>query len=374
MTIPAPPRPADPPALPDEENAGAPRVRALRPKLGSYTIHDVAALAGVSSVTASRYFNAPHKVSQKLRERIEAVVAQTGYLPNQVARRLASSQGGPVGAVMQNVSSPTFAQMVRGMGDTLEARGLQLLLANSEYSREAEARAVRAFVGWHPSGLVLTRGDHDPAIDVLLRTVRCPIVEAWEILEGRPTHQVGFSQRDVGRMLAEHFLEQGARRIRFARGGAAHDTRAARRAEGYAEAMARAGLAPDVVLVDEADDYAAGIAHMARFAEEPREERPQAIVFAHDHLAIGALLRAPSMGLSIPRDCAVAGFSDAPLAGIVEPGLTTVRTRPYEIGQQAAAALIAAMDAPQDAGRPTVHRIPCELVVRGSSRLAAPRR
>ncbi|MBV7482610.1 LacI family DNA-binding transcriptional regulator [Bordetella sp. BOR01] len=353
-----------------------PQARARsRPKLGHYTIHDVAALAGVSSVTASRYFNAPHKVSQKLRERLDAVVARTGYMPSQVARRLASTHGGPVGAVMQNVSSPTFAHMVRGMDDTLEAQGLQLLLANSEYSLDTEARAIRAFVGWHPSGLVLTRGDHDPAIETLLQTLRIPVVEAWEILAGRPYHQVGFAQRDVGKMLAEHFLQQGARRIRFALGGAAHDTRAERRAQGYAQAMTQAGLVADIVRVADADDYAAGVSHMARLVQESPAQRPEAIVFAHDHLAIGALLRAPAMGISIPRDCAVAGFGDVPLAEIIEPGLTSVRTRPYEIGQQAAAALLAAMQAPpQEAVPPTVHHVACQLAVRPSSKIDQARR
>ncbi len=357
-----------PPTADDPEREARPRARA---KLGHYTIHDVAALAGVSSVTASRYFNAPDKVSQKLRERIDAVVADTGYMPSQVARRLASTQGGPVGAVMQNVGSPTFAHMVRGMSDTLEAQGLQLLLANSEYSVDTEARAIRAFVGWHPSGLVLTRGDHAPAIETLLQTLRIPVVEAWEILEDRPYHQVGFAQRDVGKMLAEHFLEQGVRRIRFALAGAAHDTRAERRAQGYAQAMAQAGLAPDIARVEETDDYAAGIAHIARLIQESPAQRPQAIVFAHDHLAIGALLRAPAMGISIPQDCGVAGFGDVPLAGIVEPGLTTVRTRPYEIGEQAAVALLAAMQAPpQETDRPTVHHVACQLVPRDSSKVS----
>ena len=373
MTTASRPTRQGPAGAPPQTDAPEPQARArARPKHSHYTIHDVAALAGVSSVTASRYFNAPHKVSQKLRERLDAVVAHTGYLPSQVARRLASTQGGPVGAVMQNVSSPTFAHMVRGMTAKLESQGMQLLLANSEYSVDTEARAIRAFVGWHPSGLVLTRGDHHPDIETLLQTLRVPVVEAWEILEGRPYHQVGFAQRDVGQMLAQHFLQQGMRRIRFALGGTSHDTRADRRAQGYAQAMAHAGLTPDIARVAEPDDYAAGIAHMARLAQEAPAQRPEAIVFAHDHLAIGALLRAPAMGISIPADCAVAGFGDVPLAAIVEPGLTTVRTRPYEIGEQAAVALLAAMQAQsQEAIPPTVHHVPCELVIRGSSRSSA---
>ena len=272
---------------------------------------------------------------------------------------------------MQNVSSPTFAQMVRGMTDALEAQGLQLLLANSEYSVDTESRAIRAFLGWHPSGLILTRGDHSPTIDTLLQTIPIPVVEAWEILEGRPYHQVGFSQREVGKMLTEHFLQQGARRIRFAMAGTAHDTRAERRSQGYADAMQRAGLICDIVRMEASDDYMAGVAHVTRLAQESAEQRPEAVIFAHDHLAITSLMRAPTLGLSIPRDCAIAGFGDVPLANIVEPGLTTVRTQPYKIGEQAAATLVTAMQIPpEEAGVPTIHEVPCELVVRDSSKIS----
>jgi LacI family gluconate utilization system Gnt-I transcriptional repressor len=101
VTVPAPGEP-----VAQGLDAPARQARGPRPKLVRHTIHDIAALAGVSSVTASRYFNEPHKVSDKLRARLEAVIRETGYAPSQVARRLASRIGGVVGAVMQNVSSP----------------------------------------------------------------------------------------------------------------------------------------------------------------------------------------------------------------------------------------------------------------------------
>src|SRR5690606_38955983 len=196
---PSRPKPFGPPQADDDAAQARPHAR---PKLGHYTIHDVAALAGVSSVTASRYFNTPHKVSPKLRARIDAVIADTGYMPSQVARRLPSTQGGPVGAVMQKVSIPTIAALVRGMSETLDAQGLQLLLANGEYAVGAEARAVRALSGWQPSGLMLIRGDHAPANATLVHRLRSPVVEAWDVLEGRPVHQVGFAQQAMGPMLA----------------------------------------------------------------------------------------------------------------------------------------------------------------------------
>jgi LacI family gluconate utilization system Gnt-I transcriptional repressor len=340
----------------------------MRRRGAAYTIHDIATMAGVSSITASRYFNQPQLVSQKLRERIDQVLRDTGYVPSQIARRLASTQGGPVGAVMQNVSSPTFAEMVKGMTQALEERQLQLLLANSAYSQDAEERAVRTFAGWYPSGMILTRADHLASTSTLLMTMHVPIVEAWEITDGSPFHQVGFRQSDVGAMLARHFIEQGARRIRFAQTGLATDGRSERRAMAYVSEMKNARLTPEIVKVPDIDEYAAGISHVRRVSESPRELWPEAIIFANDQMALAAMLQGPSLGLHIPSDCAIAGFGDAPLSSIVLPEVTSVKTHPYEIGKQAAEVLVSEMSEPRALeAEPIVRNIPCQLVVRASS-------
>lgn len=346
------------------------RHRAPRPRSGTYTVHDVAALAGVSSVTVSRYFNEPHRVSEALREKLARVIEQTGYVPNQVARILATNQGGVVGAVMQNVTSPTFADMVRGMMDVAERNGLQLLLANSNFSRESEARALRTFAGWRPRALIVTRSDHAPEADALLSTLKIPIVEAWEVHAGRPFHQVGFSQLLVGRMLAAHFIAQGATRIRFVLNGLTEDGRAIRRSEGYAKAMRDAGLATDIWRASATDDVEAGREAMAAIAALPPEERPRAVIFANDNMAITAILRAPAHGLSIPGDLAIAGFGDTPLGAVTAPSLTTVRPDSYAIGSRALEIVVASLRDGATQTVPQVQELDCMLVVRDSSRVA----
>ncbi len=371
-TDPAGSMPTDPGSVPPAKSAST-RSRASRPRSGTYTVHDVARLAGVSSVTVSRYFNEPQKVSEALRARLAQVIEQTGYVPNQVARILATNQGGVVGAVMQNVTSPTFADMVRGMMDVAERNDLQLLLANSNFSRDSEARALRTFAGWHPRALILTRSDHSPESDALLAKLKVPIVEAWEVHAGRPFHQVGFSQRLVGRMLAEHFIGQGAARIRFVLNGVVEDGRATRRSEGYAQAMRDAGLVPDVWRARASDDVEAAREAMAALSALHSGERPQAVIFANDNMAIAAILCARAHGLAIPRELAVAGFGDTPLAAVTTPSLTTVRPNPYAIGSRAVEIVVASLHAGAAAAGPQVHEIACELVVRESSRVVVVR-
>lgn len=345
------------------------RARAPRRKQATHTIHDVAAIAGVSSITVSRYFNAPEKVSESVRERLRQIIVETGYVPNQMAGRLASAESRLVGAVMQNTASLTFAALVKGMSDGFDDAGLQLLLANTDYSDAKEERAIRSFIGWHPSALILTRDDHTPDAEALLMAARHPIVETWGVVENRPFHQVGFPHSDVGSMLTQHFLEQGAQRIRFALRQAPHDFRALQRAAGYIKTMAQAGLQPDIDHAQCDDEYEAGAHIIDRFAQEPLHQRPQAIIFASDTMSLGAVLRAPMHGIQFPADAGIAGFGDAPIASRLSPSLTTVRPKPYAIGLKAAQLIIALKAEKKHLQPPSVHIVACDLIVRESSRL-----
>lgn len=366
MRQPVQAKPRETPVGPD---TAAP-ARAPRRKLGTHTIHDVAALAGVSSITVSRYFNAPAKVSPAVRERLRQIVVDTGYAPSQMAGRLASGQSRVIGAVMQNSASTTFAALVKGMSDGFEESGLQLLLANTDYSQLREERAIGAFVGWHPAALILTRDDHTAQAQALLQGFRCPVVETWGVVPGRPFHQVGFPHADIGVKLTRHFLEQGARRIRFALRAAPQDFRARQRASGYAQTMQAAGLAPDIEESASADEFEAGAQTLLRLMRQSAKRRPQALIFATDHMAAGAILQAPGCGIRLPQDCAIAGFGDAPIAARLHPCLTSVRPQPYAIGLKTAQVVLQLKAQEACGAAPALHIVDCELIVRQSSRLA----
>src|SRR5690606_9872870 len=277
--------------------------RASRRKAGSYTIHDVAAMAKVSSITVSRYFNTPEKVSLAVRERLQEIIERIGYVPSQMAGGLASGRGKVVCAVMQNTASVTFADLVKGMSDELQASGLQLLLANAEYSRQLEEQAIRTFSGWHPSALILTRDDHTPAAEAMLHALKIPVIEAWGFVPERPFHQIGFPHVQTGADLAKHFLIQGATRIRFIKKTVSEDFRTTQRAQGFIQQMEAAGLVPDVQVVSHNDDFEAGIASIKELAATPKKDRPQALIFANDNMAASAILHAPDYGLKLPEDC-----------------------------------------------------------------------
>jgi LacI family gluconate utilization system Gnt-I transcriptional repressor len=88
-------------------------------------------------------------------------------------------------------------------------------------------------------------------------------------------------------------------------------------------------------------------------------------------MAAGAILQAPSVGLRLPEDCAIAGFGDAPLAAHLHPALTTMRPDRHAIGRIAAELLVELLAASPDTAPAEPRRIvvPCTVVVRVSAQL-----
>lgn len=302
---------------------------------GRVTLDAVARAAGVSAITVSRYFNQPEQVSPERRERIAAVVAELGYVPNLVAGGLASARGKIVGMVIPNISGPIFANTLQGFSDTLSRHGYQLLLASSYFDVEQEENAVRAFLGWSPAALVLTSHFHSAGTEKMIAEADIPVIETWDYQPDREPLQIGFSHFEVGVTAATHLLEKGYRRIAFVQNSAPGDFSALERRDGYAATLRQSGLEPWVFAPD-ADRAPFDAGKQAMEALMNASPRPDAIFFANDNLAAGGLLAGQRAGLKIPEDCAVLGFGDYPFAEMLLPSLSTIKPPALEIGVLAA--------------------------------------
>lgn len=299
------------------------------------TLSAVARKAGVSAITVSRYFNQPEQVSPERRERIAAVVAELGYVPNLVAGGLASARGKIVGMVIPNISGPIFANTIQGFSDTLSRHGYQLLLASSYFDIEQEENAVRAFLGWSPAALVLTSHFHSAGTEKMIAEADIPVIETWDYQPERGPMQIGFSHVEVGVAAARHLLEKGYQRIAFVQNSAPGDFSALERRDGYAATLRAAGLEPWVFAPDtDRAPFEAGKQAMDVLMNA--SPRPDAIIFANDNLAAGGLLAGQRAGIRIPEDCAVLGFGDYPFAEMLLPSLSTIKPPALEIGVLAA--------------------------------------
>src|SRR5450830_248555 len=225
---------------------------------GRATIHDVAHLAGVGSITVSRYFKQPELVSTALCEKISLAVKTLSYVPNLAAGGLASTHSRIVGMVIPNISGPIFAHTIQSFSDTLNAHGYQLLLASSYFSIEQEEQAVRAFLGWSPAALVVTGQYHSKGTLQLLNAANIPVVETWDYQPKRKYMQVGFSHHRVGEQAAHYLFGKGYERIAFVQNSVVGDESAMDRRDGYATVMREAGLKPRFFVPTQANPFDAG--------------------------------------------------------------------------------------------------------------------
>jgi LacI family transcriptional regulator, gluconate utilization system Gnt-I transcriptional repressor len=341
---------------------------------GRATLADVAAAAGVTAITVSRYLREPHRVASATAATIARALADTGYVPNKQAGVLASAGGAAgrarmVAALIPSIANSIFAETVQGLADALHGSGCELLLAATDYSVEREEEQLRALLGWFPSAIVVTGRRHTAGALALMRAAQArgtPVIEVWDHhpepgAEGFT--QIGFDHHAVGRAMAAHLAGRGHRHLAYVDSGVAEDFRAHERGDSFLAAARARRCHAGRVTAPRAEPIEAGRQALAALLDGA-PPRVQAVAFANDHLACGALLEAQARGLRVPDDLALLGFGDFALGRQLSPALSTVHVPRLEIGQAAGQALLDSLAS----GRPAADRaLPWTLLSRAST-------
>lgn len=301
------------------------------------TLSQVAQAAGVSPMTASRALNHPDKVSDSTRQSVLESVERLGYVPNLVAGSLASSRSRLVAVIVPSLINSVFVEVIKGLQETLEAQGYQILLGNTDYDLDREYQLVRTFLGWSCSALVTAGLRHNEACHTLLVNCGHPIMEVMELGNGIDLN-VGLDHVAAGRCMASHLVDRNYQRIVYVGARLSHDYRAGMRYEGHKAVLKAKGLEAPLLELDTLGSLQAGAESLAQVLQD--YPATQAIHFANDDLAAGALLAAQRQGLKVPGDIAIAGFNGLPLGQHITPKLTTILSPREDMGRLAAQELI----------------------------------
>ncbi len=315
---------------------------------GAITLRDVAMLAGVAPITASRAINTPNQVSPDVLRKVQEAVQRTGYVPNRMAGGLASSRSKLIAAVVPSTVVSVFMETIESLNGSLFDAGYQLMLGQSGYSAEREELLLEAIIGRRPDGIFLTGILPPGKARTRLLASGIPVVETWDLTPTPIDMLIGFSHSDIGREVAQFLMQKGYRQFAIVR---AEDERADRRTTAFQDALSHRGLATALeVNVGASRSLKSGREAMARILKD----RPQvdAVFCSSDLLALGVMTEARARQISVPNDIAVMGFGDVPFVADMVPALTTVRINGGLIGTQAAGFLIDRAE-----GRPVAQRI-----------------
>jgi len=329
------------------------------------TLKELAVRARVHPSTVSRVANHDPslRIAQDTRQRIEALLKETEYRPNGVARGLKLRQTFVLAVVIPDITNPFFAALFRGVEDGASPHGYNVLLCNTDGSPERQRSHLQSLQTRRVDGVILASSFlKDPTVR-WLRHQHIPYVLVNRFSDAGEDPFVGSDDRVGGQVATAHLAQLGHQRIGHLAGKPTVSTGVMRR-RGYLAALLEAGLRPGPELVVESGYTEEGGAQAAErlFA---LEDRPTAIFAVTDMAAVGAFGVARRMGLRVPEDVAIVGYNDIPLASRMVPALTTVHVPIHDFGSVAAQLLLEQIET----GDPTRRRMVFnpELIVRGST-------
>ncbi len=296
-------------------------------------VEDVAREAGVSPITVSRTLSNPEKVREETRRKVEAAVAKTGYVLNRFASSLRSGRSTIVSMFVSNLSNAHYANAIQGCADAFEGSRYHLLLAQTGYADVAQKDILDEVLPFRPAAMIFTAPVESESVREQLRVMDMPVVELFEFVNDPVDMLVGFSSFDGGRLLGQHFRDRGYRKVAYV----GRTTNPSNNAlAGFADGL---GRSPD--LLHPIDGRLSISDGMAAF-ESILTQAPDvdAIQFAGDVLAVGAILQARKMGIDIPGRVALAGYGDLDFSPHVTPALTTIHVSSYQMGLAAGQMLL----------------------------------
>jgi LacI family transcriptional regulator len=328
----------------------------------SVTLAQVARAAGVSASTVSRILNGTAQVSHEKREAVERALSQLNYRPNVLAQGLASGRTMSVGVVTQDISSPFYGDMLRGIEQGLSGSGYMPIFADGHWSAVEESAAIDVLLARKVDGVIVLGG---AVPDEYLRNVARtrPLVVFGRTVPGIEGQCLKLDNEKAAYAVTRHLIEFGHRRIAHIAGPVAHRDARDRRA-GYEAALRDAGLAVVPELVLEGDFLEpSGFLAAARLFEG--REMFSAIFAANDQMAYGARLALHRKGVRVPEDISLVGFDDLPSSTYTTPPLTTVRQPTFDLGVVTGQAILRMLSG----GSPSMPQIELPLMIRESTTL-----
>lgn len=330
------------------------------------SVKDVAAAAGVSVGTVSNVLNQPDKVAADTVTRVQAAIAELGFVRNDAARQLRAGRSRTVGLIVLDASNPFFAEVARGAEARAAKDGLSVLLGNSDEQPEREATYVDLFREQRVNGVLASPTTNDLGAFAQLRDAGVPVVLVDRHVAETEFPSVAVDDVEGGRLAAEHLIDQGRRRLAFIAGPLS-----VRQVHDRLEGMQKAADAHADVTVEVLERGGLTVLHGREAGQmlvhRPAHERPDGIFAANDLLAVGVLQALSIMSrVRVPEDIALVGYDDIDFAAAAVVPLTSIRQPAWQIGYRAVDLLL--QEISSQTGHERAVRFQPELVVRSSTR------
>lgn len=326
------------------------------------TIYDVAREAGVSMATVSRVVNGNPNVKPSTRKKVSEVIERLNYRPNAVARGLASKKTTTVGVILPSVTNLFFASLARGIDDIAAMYKYNIILANSDESKEKEISVFKTILDNQVDGMIfMAQNVTDSFKDVLAQT-NTPVVFAGTTIEGDQYYNVNIDIEEAVKDATSHLLKHSKHNRIALITERPNILLSNVRIEGYKRAYEEAGLEFDSDLIIQGNlDYTKA----EMIYEQLKQLDAEGALVYEDALATALMNQYIKNGAKVPEDFQIITSENSLLTDIARPQLSSIHQPLYDIGAVAMRLLTKVMnDEPVDERRVT---LPYKLKHRGTT-------
>jgi LacI family transcriptional regulator len=339
------------------------------------TIKDIAKALGLSTSTVSRALRGGYEISTETKRLVLEYAEKINYHPNPIALSLKERRSHSIGVVVCEVANNYFSQAINGIESIAYNRGYHVIITQTHESYDREVVNVQHMASRSVDGLLVSLSSETQDLSHLkyLHDKGLPIVFFDRVAAEIETHKVIADNYKGSFDATEHLIKSGIRKIGHLT-SSPYLSITIERLEGYKAALAKYNIPFN-------PDYLQHCDHGGMIQEEVEDavkkliaqaEKPEAIFVAGDRLSTGCLIALKKLGLKVPGDIAIAGFTNSDFAELFSPPLTTVRQPAFKIGQIATEMLIQLIESKYPVTEFETKMLDTELFIRESSEFGVP--
>jgi DNA-binding LacI/PurR family transcriptional regulator len=323
----------------------------------------IAKIAGVSTATVSRVINGSSLVTQETAARVQQVIDDLRFVPDNTATAFRSGSSGTYGLLIPDITNPFFPEFMKSLEALVVEHDRELLVATIDFHQGGMAKSVRRMLTRRVNGVVLMGSEIETEPFEALVKNRIPLVTMDRKKIGAGLSDITTDYEPAMRQAIQHLKILGHRKIGFI-GGFLGLTTSKLRLDAYLAAMNSHCLVVRDEFIRHGDyRIPGGEAAMADLLI--RKNRPTAVLTANDMTAIGALRALRERGCAVPKEMSIIGLDDIHWSDIVYPPLTTLHTSRTELARLVFASLEHANKQTPIKGRQ--YTLQANLVVRKST-------
>ncbi|WP_161878323.1 LacI family DNA-binding transcriptional regulator [Alkalibacterium sp. MB6] len=292
------------------------------------TINDIAKKAGVAKSTVSRYLN-NGSISSETKKIIEAVIEETGYMPNTFARSLKAQRTNMLGMIIPRLSSASTNEVLEGVDAAARELGYHILITNSDQSKERELANIQTLAKQKVEGIIMLAREITNEHEELIKNTNIPFLLIGQRTEG--IHSIIHQDYEAGYKIGQYAVELGHRHFLYVGVPEYDKAVGVERKKGFLDAVSQhEGTRVDILETE----FSRSISYEKAKQSLPKTKATY-IACATDNIAVAVLKATNELGYSIPGDFSLSGFGGYDATSYVTPTITTVGYPYRNLGEEA---------------------------------------